>query len=159
MTYNDLFVRPTYKKFGLYMRTGDNRAKVIFEGTKEECYSKREAIFRALTDKNEDILKLRECVWIWQNNVRETQKSVKSFKSSILPILEKAALEKAESSQTSENFSKKASLLKDIFDKFVNANKLITNSEKELRDILSLTNMVIDLKEKEIVNEEVSSDF
>lgn len=34
----ELFVRPTYKAWGVYKSIGINRATVVFEGTKEECY-------------------------------------------------------------------------------------------------------------------------
>ena len=40
MKHNELFVRPTYRQFGVYERIGDNRAAVIFEGSRQECYNK-----------------------------------------------------------------------------------------------------------------------
>lgn len=40
MKHNDLFVRPTYRQYGVYEKTGENRARVIFEGTRQECYDK-----------------------------------------------------------------------------------------------------------------------
>lgn len=35
-----LMVRPTYGRFGVYEITGENRARVLFEGTQQECYQK-----------------------------------------------------------------------------------------------------------------------
>ena len=35
-----LMVRPAYGKFGVYEMTGENRARVLFEGSEEECYGK-----------------------------------------------------------------------------------------------------------------------
>lgn len=41
---SNLFVRPTYRQFGVYRKIGPNRAEVIFEGTEEQCYSKIEEL-------------------------------------------------------------------------------------------------------------------
>lgn len=38
MNTSELFIRPTYKAWGIYRMIGVNRAKIIFEGAKEECY-------------------------------------------------------------------------------------------------------------------------
>ena len=48
---NDYFIRPTYKKFGVYERTGINRAKVIFEGSKDECYAKLKEIHKEIRNE------------------------------------------------------------------------------------------------------------
>ena len=35
-----LMVRPTYRNFGVYEKIGENRARVLYEGTEEECRNK-----------------------------------------------------------------------------------------------------------------------
>ncbi len=34
---NEVFIRPTYRGFGVYHTIGINRAEVLFEGTEDEC--------------------------------------------------------------------------------------------------------------------------
>ncbi len=44
---DSLMVRPTYRNFGVYEKIGENRARVLFEGTEEECRNK----IRELSDR------------------------------------------------------------------------------------------------------------
>lgn len=37
---DSLMVRPTYRNFGVYVMTGENRAQVLFEGSEQECREK-----------------------------------------------------------------------------------------------------------------------
>jgi predicted nucleotidyltransferase len=40
MNPDNLMVRPTYRNFGVYEKTAINRARVIYEGSEQDCYNK-----------------------------------------------------------------------------------------------------------------------
>lgn len=50
---NDYFVRPTYNNWAVYRRLGNNRAKEIYIGTKEQCDESLKKIRVRIADIND----------------------------------------------------------------------------------------------------------